>query len=29
VVISAELIQRSIDARKETIDALKGSGLSC
>ncbi len=29
VVISAALIQRGIDQRKETIDALKGSGLLC
>src|SRR6186713_399044 len=29
VVISAELIQRGIDQRKDTIDALKGSGLTC
>ena len=29
VIISAELIQRGIDQRKDTIDALKGSGLSC
>lgn len=29
VVISAELIQRGIAQRKDTIEALKGSGLTC
>ena len=29
VIISAELIERGIQQRKDTLDALKGSGLSC
>lgn len=29
VVIDATLIQRGIDQRQDTIDALKGAGLTC
>lgn len=29
VIIAADLIQRGIDQRQDTIDALKGAGLSC